>query len=161
MKKDMVSLKAFWLANFSPAKMSPAVILPAIAFTSALLVALTVAVFLTSQAAAAQGVSPSPTATQEPAAQPDNPSSSQPPETQPDSQSSNNQTMQPVAVEQTFSGKIVKAGSHFVLLDATNSTTFELDNQQKAHQFLNKSVKVKGILDATTGTIRISAIDPA
>jgi hypothetical protein len=152
---DTVSLKGFWLEKLSPAKMSPAVILPAIAFTSVLLVVLTIAVFLTSHAACAQGISTSPTATQEPAAQPENHSNAQP-HSQPE-----NQTMQPVAVDQTFNGKIVKAGSHFVLLDAANSTTFELDDQQKAHGFLNKNVKVKGILDATTGTIRISAIDPA
>jgi hypothetical protein len=67
----------------------------------------------------------------------------------------------PAATETTFSGKIVKSGGKLVLSDAGNNTTYQLDDQQKAHQFLNKTVKVTGVLDATTGTIRVSAIGPA
>lgn len=58
----------------------------------------------------------------------------------------------------TFSGKITKSGNRLVLSDADNKTTYQLDDQQKAHEFLNKSVKVTGVLDASTGTIRITAI---
>ena len=58
----------------------------------------------------------------------------------------------------TFSGRITKSGNRFVLADVDNKTTYELDDQRKAHEFLNKSVKVTGVLDATTGTIRITAI---
>jgi len=36
----------------------------------------------------------------------------------------------------------------------------ELDDQQKAQDFLNKSVKVTGVLDASTGTIRVTMIEP-
>lgn len=59
----------------------------------------------------------------------------------------------------TFHGRIVKSGSKFVL-SATDDTTYQLDDQRKAHNFLNQDVKVTGVLDATTGTIRIDAIDP-
>jgi hypothetical protein len=65
----------------------------------------------------------------------------------------------PAAV--TFSGKIVKSGNRFVLAGSDNLTTYQLDDQQRAQDFLNKSVKVTGSLDASTGTIRVRAIDPA
>ena len=71
---------------------------------------------------------------------------------QPDNQSA--------AAEKTFSGKIVKSGTKLVLA-GDGKTTYQLDDQQKAHDFLNKSVKVTGVLDASTGTIRVSAIEPA
>jgi hypothetical protein len=58
----------------------------------------------------------------------------------------------------TFQGRIVRSGNRLVLTSIDN-TTYQLDNQQKAHNFLNQNVKVTGDLDATTGTIRIHAID--
>ena len=61
----------------------------------------------------------------------------------------------------TFSGKIMKSGNKFVLAGSDNLTTYQLDDQQRAQDFLNKSVKVTGSLDASTGTIRVRAIDPA
>lgn len=66
---------------------------------------------------------------------------------------------QAAAAEKTFSGKVVKSGDKLVL--KANGTRYQLDDQQKAQDFLNKSVKVTGVLDASTGTIRVSAIDPA
>ncbi len=76
------------------------------------------------------------------------------------------QAMQPdqntenAAPEKAFSGKIVKSGNKLVLMDADNKTTYQLDDQQKAQDFLNKTVKVTGVLDTATGTIRVSAIAP-
>jgi len=61
----------------------------------------------------------------------------------------------------TFTGKIVKDGDKLVLTDADGKTTYQIDDQQKAKAFLNKSVKVTGILDASTGQIRVIAIEPA
>ena len=72
--------------------------------------------------------------------------------TQPDNQDS--------AAVKTFNGKIVKSGNKFVLTDTYNKTTYQLDDQQKAQDFLNKNVKVNGVLDPATGTIRVTAIDP-
>ena len=60
----------------------------------------------------------------------------------------------------TFSGKILRSGNKLVLADADNQTTYQLDDQQKAQDFVNKSVKITGVLDASTGTIRVSAIEP-
>jgi flagellar capping protein FliD len=59
----------------------------------------------------------------------------------------------------TFQGRVVRSGNRLVLA-AIDGTTYQLDNQQKAHNFLNQNVKVMGDLDATTGTIRINAINP-
>ncbi|MGA7294903.1 MAG: DUF5818 domain-containing protein [Terriglobales bacterium] len=60
--------------------------------------------------------------------------------------------------ERIFSGKIVKAGNKFVLSAADASD--ELDDQEKARDFLNGNVKVRGTLDPSTGTIRVNAIEP-
>ncbi|MBZ5571659.1 MAG: hypothetical protein LAO09_07255 [Acidobacteriia bacterium] len=59
----------------------------------------------------------------------------------------------------TFTGKIVKSGGKLVLADGTNQTTYQLDDQQKAKEFVNKNVKVTGVLDISSGTIRVSAIE--
>jgi hypothetical protein len=61
----------------------------------------------------------------------------------------------------TFTGKIVKSGGKLVLTDADSKTNYQLDDQKKAKDFVNQNVKVTGVLDASTGTIRVSAIDPA
>ncbi|MFZ0803275.1 MAG: DUF5818 domain-containing protein [Terriglobales bacterium] len=61
----------------------------------------------------------------------------------------------------TFTGKIVKSGGKLVLTDADGQTNYQLDDQKKAKQFMNQNVKVTGVLDASTGTIRVSAIDPS
>jgi hypothetical protein len=61
----------------------------------------------------------------------------------------------------TFTGKIMKSGDKLVLSDAESKTTYQLDDQQKARAFVNKNVKVTGILDASTGVIRVSDIEPA
>ena len=77
------------------------------------------------------------------------------------SQQTTLQTDDQDAAAVTFSGKIMKSGNKFVLAGSDNLTTYQLDDQQRAQDFLNKSVKVTGSLDASTGTIRIRAIDPA
>ena len=61
----------------------------------------------------------------------------------------------------TFTGKIMKSGDKLLLSDDENKTTYQLDDQQKARSFINKNVKVTGVLDASTGMIRVSDIEPA
>jgi hypothetical protein len=85
----------------------------------------------------------------------------------PDATAQQQQPMQPdnqnavgTPSEKTFNGTIVKSGNKLVLTAADSKTTYQLDDQQKAKDFLNKSVKVTGVLDASTGTIRVTAIDP-
>ena len=63
--------------------------------------------------------------------------------------------------QKTFTGKIVKNGDQFVLSDAQDKMTYQLDDQRQAEKYLNKNVKVTGVLDSATGTIRVSSIDAA
>jgi len=67
----------------------------------------------------------------------------------------------PAAETKTFTGKIVKSGNLLVLSDAEGKTTYKLDDQQKAKEFVNQDVKVTGVLDDSTGVIRVTAIEPA
>jgi len=61
----------------------------------------------------------------------------------------------------TFTGKIVKAGDKLVLRDAASNTTYQLDDQDKAKEFVGKDVKVVGTLDMANSLIRITMITPA
>jgi uncharacterized protein DUF5818 len=73
------------------------------------------------------------------------------------------QKMQPedqTSAQKIFTGTIVKSGSKLVLTDSVTKTSYQLDDQEKAQSFLNKNVKVTGVLDASTGTIRVTTIDP-
>ncbi|MGP0018332.1 MAG: DUF5818 domain-containing protein [Candidatus Sulfotelmatobacter sp.] len=85
---------------------------------------------------------------------PNNVVSAQDPMQQPDNQ-------KPATETKTFAGKIVKNGNALVLSDQDGKTTYKLDDQQKAKEFVNQDVKVTGVLDASTGMIRVSAVDPA
>jgi len=60
----------------------------------------------------------------------------------------------------TFTGKIAKADGKFVLKDTASKTTYMLDDQEKAKDFEGKSVKVTGMLDTQSNTIRVAAIEP-
>jgi len=106
--------------------------------------ALTVALCFASQPTLAQSSTSSPNAT-----------------TQQQPMQPENQNAVSTPSEKTFNGTIVKSGDKLVLTAADSKTTYQLDDQQKAKDFLNKSVKVTGVLDASTGTIRVSAIDPS
>lgn len=60
----------------------------------------------------------------------------------------------------TFTGKIVKSGDKLVLTDSTSKMIYQIDDQQKAQTFLNKRVKVTGVVDGTSDMIRVTAIEP-
>ena len=62
--------------------------------------------------------------------------------------------------EETFTGVITKSGDQFVLSDPLSKTSYQLDDQRKAQELVNRNVRVTGVLDPSTGTIRVSAIDP-
>jgi len=105
--------------------------------------ALLAALSLTGQPANAQSAtSPNATATQQTPSQPSGDQNS-------------------ASEQKTFTGKIVKTGDKLVLTDTESKATYQLDDQQKAGEYVNQKVKVTGVLDAATGTIRISAIEPA
>ena len=68
---------------------------------------------------------------------------------------------------QTFMGTIGKSKDNLVLKsgyatkDPNAKTTYKLDDQEKAQQYVGKNVKITGTLDASTNTIHVSDIEPA
>jgi cytoskeletal protein RodZ len=58
----------------------------------------------------------------------------------------------------SFTGTVVKAGGKYVL--KTSDMKYQLDDQEKAKQFVGQQVKVNGTLDSNTSTIHISDISP-
>jgi hypothetical protein len=74
---------------------------------------------------------------------------------QPANQDANQNTDQ-----KTFTGVIVKSGDKLVLTDPLTKTSYQLDDQRKAQELVNKNVRVTGVLDPSTGTIRVNAIEP-
>ena len=90
---------------------------------------------------------------QDPAAQ-SQPAQSQPSQSQPSMSEQSNQSQQ----AQTFMGKIDKSKGDLVLKDDAG-TTYKLDNADQAKQWVGKSVKVTGTLDATTNTIHVTNIE--
>lgn len=59
---------------------------------------------------------------------------------------------------QEFQGTIEKAGTKYVLDDKASGAKYELDNQDKAKEFLDEDVKVTGTLDPNTNAIEVSEI---
>jgi uncharacterized protein YdeI (BOF family) len=59
----------------------------------------------------------------------------------------------------SFTGTVVKARGQYVL--KTSDTNYQLDDQEKAKQFVGQQVKVSGSLDNSTSTIHVSDIAPA
>jgi hypothetical protein len=102
--------------------------------------ALTASMFLASSLARAQSASEGATASRQPGAA---------------SEQNTDQNTQ-----HTFTGVIAKHDDKLVLTDPLTSTRYQLDDQRKAQELVNKNVKVTGVLDPSTGTIRVSAIDP-
>jgi hypothetical protein len=75
-------------------------------------------------------------------------------------QQSANQDADSSTNQKIFTGVIVKSGGKFVLTDLLTKTSYQLDDQRKAQELVNKNVKVTGVLDPSTGTIRVNAIEP-
>ena len=71
----------------------------------------------------------------------------------------NDQNADQSTAQQTFTAVIAKSGDKIVLTDPLTKTSYQLDDQRKAQELVNKNVKVTGVLDPLTGTIRVSAID--
>ena len=101
-------------------------------------------------------VEPAVVALQEPATS-NPPSAGQPPDQ--DANAAPPSAMQS-SDQQTFMGKIAKSGGKYVLKDSAHKMTYALDDQEKAKDFEGKSVKVTGMLDAQSNTIRVAVIEP-
>ena len=61
----------------------------------------------------------------------------------------------------TFSGKISKNGQKLVLEDASMNTAYQLDDQKRASQYVGKTVRVTGTLDAENNLIHVQTIEEA
>ncbi len=83
----------------------------------------------------------------------------QPASQSPDASTSmqNSQGMQNVG-SSSFTGTVVKAGGKYVL--KTTDSAYQLDDQDKAKQFVGQQVKINGNLDSSTSMIHISDIGP-
>lgn len=61
----------------------------------------------------------------------------------------------------SFEGKITKSGDQFVLQDNATSTSFKLDDQDKAKQYEGKNVKVMATMDPSSNTLHVVDITPS
>ena len=84
------------------------------------------------------------------------------PTLQAQSQSQDPSAQQDQQKSQTFVGKVIKLkdGRFALLTDAQAGKGAYLDDQQKAAPFEGKNVKITGTLEASTGLIHISNIEP-
>jgi Protein of unknown function (DUF5818) len=103
-----------------------------------------------------QNPKPLPEPRPDPAPSPGTPQEQQPKSERPDSAVAQQQQL-PV---QTLTGTITKEDGKYVL-KASDSKTYQIDDQDKARQFEGKQVKIVGSLDPSTGTIHLQSIEPA
>ena len=61
----------------------------------------------------------------------------------------------------TFTGRISKQGSKFILEDSSIRASWQLDDQQKAEKYQGKNVRVTGTLDAENNMIHVRSIEEA
>jgi cytoskeletal protein RodZ len=87
------------------------------------------------------------------------PTADQQDSTQPNSPSQDSSSSMQTSQTTAFTGTVVKAGGKYVL--KTSDMNYQLDDQQKAKQFVGQQVKVSGSLDTNTSTIHVSDISPA
>lgn len=67
----------------------------------------------------------------------------------------------PSQTARTFEGKISKSGDQFVLQDNVTSTSYKLDDQDKAKQYEGKNVKVMATMDPSSNTLHVVDITPS
>jgi hypothetical protein len=78
------------------------------------------------------------------------------PEAKPDQQPEQSQT-QPQSAMQKITGIIVRVGEKFVL-KAGGTTTYQLDDQERAKRYQDQQVTVVGTLDTASNTIHVESI---
>jgi hypothetical protein len=98
---------------------------------------------------------PEPVPSPHPVPLPDQPQApQQAPDAQKPASGSQQDDMQKQNAAQSFMGTVVKAGDKYVLKTA-DSTTYQLDDQDRAKTYEGKQVQVTGTLDAKSGTIHV------
>jgi len=55
--------------------------------------------------------------------------------------------------------RLLKSKEGYILKDEASNTTYKLDNEDQAKQYVGKKVKVTGTLDPETGTIHVVSIE--
>src|SRR5438045_3407629 len=65
----------------------------------------------------------------------------------------------PTSTAQTWTGKVSKKGSDFMLEDKDTKASYKLDDAAQAGGFDGKDVKVTGTLDSQTHTIHVQTIE--
>ncbi|MBS1849835.1 MAG: hypothetical protein JST79_02905 [Acidobacteria bacterium] len=60
-----------------------------------------------------------------------------------------------------FTGTIAKEHGKLVLKDATSGTSYQIDDQAKAKQYVGKAVRVTGKLDSSTNVLHVQSIEAA
>ena len=70
-------------------------------------------------------------------------------------------TATPHQSARSFEGRIAKAGDQYVLEDKAAQTSYKLDDQQKAKNYLGKNVKVMATMDSRSHILRVIDIVPA
>jgi len=81
------------------------------------------------------------------------------PETKPNQQPEQSQT-QPQSAMQKITGIIVRMGDKYVL-KAGGTTTYQLDDQERAKRYQDQQVTVVGALDTASNTIHVESIQLA
>lgn len=54
-----------------------------------------------------------------------------------------------------FDGRIIRAGNAVVFLERSTRTSYRLDDQQKAKQFVGRDVEVTATIDPATNTLHV------
>jgi len=93
----------------------------------------------------------------EPLPPPDRPVQQSEPQTERSAQTAQDPPQQQPAA-QTLSGTILKDGSRYVL-KVSSSSTYELDDQDRAKRYEGEQVKVSGTLDASGNSFHIISIE--
>ena len=83
---------------------------------------------------------------------------SSPPQRAPQTSAQSDASAQPQD-SKVFTGTIMKKGGMLVLKDASDGTTYQLDDQKKAKGYAGKAVKVTGNLDTAANTIHVQEIE--
>ncbi len=99
------------------------------------------------------------TTTPDPKPETQSPSPAQPAGSQPEGSQSQGQAQQAQPAAQSFTGTISKEVDSYVL-KVSDTSSYKLDDQDKAKEYEGKRVSVVGILDANTNLIRVQKIEP-
>ena len=70
-------------------------------------------------------------------------------------------TATPHQSARSFEGRILRVGDQYVLEDKAAQTSYKLDDQQKAKNYLGKNVKIMATMDSRSHILRVIDIVPA